>query len=390
MNKVIVFGTGLFWNNHKETVQTYSDIVCFLDNNSSKIGACLDGKIIESPQNVNNYEYDIVLIMSQYEKQMKEQLVDLGVSEENIWTYDKYVCEMYKSESYVFANRQRNRKKLCVVLAGYKPALYESVFGRIHEYLEGDIDVCVATSGVYSAELDTLCEQNGWSYLRTKKNSVALIQNLAIILHPQAEYIFKLDEDIFITKGYFKKMYDHYLKIESEGLYNVGILAPVIPINGYGHMKVLEKLGLEKYYEEHFEKPKYAAGRDRMVETNPDAARFFWGAHGIVPNIDELNIIFENDIFRYSVCPIRFSIGAILFSRKIFMDMGMLKVLENSVGMGLDEEQICSYCICDSKPIIVQENTVVGHLSFTLQNEAMMQYYEENKTLFGVRKEPTK
>lgn len=50
--------------------------------------------------------------------------------------------------------------------------------------------------------------------------------------------------------------------------------------------------------------------------------------------------------------------------------------------MGKDEEQICTYCLLNSIPVLVSHNIVVGHLSFGGQNKAMREYYEEHKALF--------
>lgn len=90
---------------------------------------------------------------------------------------------------YNYINRSKACKKLCIVLAGYKPFLYEDVFGRIRKYAPDDIDICIITSGLYSKVIDDMCSENGWSYLSTKENNVALVQNLAIDLHKHAEYI---------------------------------------------------------------------------------------------------------------------------------------------------------------------------------------------------------
>ena len=109
-----------------------------------------------------------------------------------------------------------------------------------------------------------------------------LIQNLAIHLHPKADYIFKLDEDIFITEGYFENMLRAYHHAE-EGDYIPGVLAPLIPINGYGNVRILEKMGLVDVYTVLFEKPKMCHGQDRLLESSPEAARFFWGGGICVP-----------------------------------------------------------------------------------------------------------
>lgn len=280
-----------------------------------------------------------------------------------------------------FKNRSRNAEKLCIMLAGYKAFSYPAVFGRLKRFAPADLDVCIVTSGKYSEEIDKICQENNWSYLSTKENNVALVQNAALSLHPNAKYIYKLDEDIFITENYFENMMRAYLHAK-EGLYVPGIMAPLIPINGYGHMRVLEKLGLTELYAEKFETPKYMAGPHRMIENSPDVARFMWGEGGYIPSIDELNARFATEPLEEKACPIRFSIGAILFERQLLEDMGYFSVDRKTSNMGVDEVDICSFCLIKSRPLMVSENIVVGHLSFGTQNEPMRQYYEKHSEQF--------
>lgn len=281
-----------------------------------------------------------------------------------------------------FENRQKGYKKLCIVLAGYKSFLYDNVFARLKKYLDEDIDVCIITSGIFSKEVQQMCKKEGWSYLSTKENNVSLVQNVSIKLHPKASWIYKLDEDIFITENYFKNMMRAY-KHASLGFYNPGVIAPLIPINGYGHIRILEKNGAVDIYTEKFEKPKYLTGPDRSIEGNPEAAKFMWGDGGVIPSIDEMNNTYQSDELEERVCAIRFSIGAILFERSLWEEMGYFKVVTGA-GMGEDEIQLSHFCTSHSRPIMVSENIVVGHLSFGVQNESMKEYYLNHTDLFGI------
>lgn len=218
-----------------------------------------------------------------------------------------------------------------------------------------------------------------------KKNSVSLIQNVANNIFDKAEYIYKLDEDIFVTKNFFNILYKTYKDCETNGEYRVGFVAPTIPINGFAHKIILKRFNLEKTYEKKFEKPLYAAGRDRMIEDNPDVAKFMWGYEGYLSNIDEISNILSKDKFEYVACPIRFSIGAILYKRKLWKEMGMFEVPKGA-GLGLDEENICSLAIKKSKAMIISKNIAVGHSSFGNQNKTMKEYFENNKEVFNIHK----
>jgi hypothetical protein len=272
--------------------------------------------------------------------------------------------------------------RLCIVLAGYKDYLMPVVFDRISQFAPKDIDICVVTSGKYSKEICSVCEANSWSYLSTKRNNVALAQNIAIYLHPNAGYIYKLDEDVFITENYFDNMLRAYIHAKEHSLYNPGVIAPLIPVNGYGHIRILEKLGLADVYNIRFEQVKYSSNMDRRIMYDSEVSKFMWGEPisledgtiCIIPSIDDLNHRFMMDELREFPCPVRFSIGAVMFERQLWEDMTMFRVGRGNY-LGGDEVYLCEFCCNYSRPLMVSENVVVGHLAFGPQNEEMKEYF---------------
>lgn len=284
-----------------------------------------------------------------------------------------------------FENRSREMEKLCIILAGYKDFLYDDVFLRILKFAPTDMDVCVVSSGLFSDTLSRMCSDNKWSYLSIKENNVCLAQNVAINLHPNAQYIYKLDEDIFITKGYFDNLLDSYSRAK-KGDYNPGVMAPMLLINGFSTLLILEKAGIRDEFEKRFGNIKHAAGIGTMIENNTSVARFMWGEENIVPSIDELNKIAQKQEKKEIACPIRFSIGAILFERDLWENMRYFDVQRNDpYMMGKDEVKICQYCMINSKPIMVSENIVVGHFSFGSQTEGMKECYYNHPEWFSIK-----
>lgn len=198
------------------------------------------------------------------------------------WNRRRIEKRRYKQKAFgkcKWFNRQRNKKKLCIILAGYKSFLYDIVFDRIERYIPSDIDVCIVSSSIFDKKLYDIAEKNQWSYLSTERNNVSLVQNMAIRLHPDAEFIYKIDEDIFMTKNSFEKLMDTYNKAVRDKKYYVGFVAPLIPVNGYGYVRVLEKLNKVDDYKDKFGAVTYGgSGRfDRPIERNPVVAEFFWG-----------------------------------------------------------------------------------------------------------------
>lgn len=285
---------------------------------------------------------------------------------------------------YKFEDRSKGSDTVCMILSGYKEFLWDVIFERIEKFSNDDMDICIVSSGLYSERLSEIARKNNWSYLSTKRNSVCLAQNTAIKMFPNAKYIYKLDEDIFITKNFFKTLKETYDEVQENGNHNVGFVAPLIPINGYCHLVLLKKLGLEDYYNGHFEKAKFAAGSDRMIENSADVAKFFWGENEKFPHIDDLDELLHDSSFSYSSCPVRFSIGAIYYHRDLWQDMPYFRV-DITRGMGVDETQICTNCMSKSLSIIIAENTCVGHLSFGPQNSEMEKYFKENPERFNIK-----
>lgn len=293
-------------------------------------------------------------------------------------TYKKIEMKNNLTNKYKFEDRKNNKEKACFILAGYKEFLYDSVFTRVKKYVPDDVDVCILSSGKHSEKLSKIAKCNNWSYLSTTRNNVALIQNVAINVFSNAKYIYKIDEDIFITKNFFDTTLKTLEYCKEKSNFFPGIVAPTIPINGFANMIILERFNLKQVYEEKFEQPKCAAGNKRMIENNPKVAKFFWGDENYLPSIDKIDEELNKDKFDFVPCPIKFSIGAILFERELWKDMGMFHV-GSGAGMGNDEKQICTYCMLASRPIIVSKNTAVGHLSFGPQNKEMKEYYLNRK-----------
>ena len=287
-----------------------------------------------------------------------------------------------KNAECIFIDRKKDAAVLLIVIAGYKSFLYEDVFARLKKFAPENIDVCIVSSGILDEKLERIARENEWSYLSTKRNCVTLVQNIAIGIHAKAEFIYKMDEDIFVTRNNFQVMWDTLMKVEQKDDYNVGFVAPLMPINGYGHVRILEKLGMVGVYEKMFEKVKYAPVMNRMIGSSGEAARFLWGENGFIPSIDYMDEEFSRQDFQYRACPVRYSIGFILMRRQIWEIMGGWPVPEEGSGMGLDEDKINQFCIMYSFGMIVSENKVAGHLAFGGQTESMKEYYGTHRSVF--------
>ncbi len=285
--------------------------------------------------------------------------------------------------SFVFENRSQGKEKLCLILIGYKPLLWKAVLGRLKKFVPNDVDVCLTSSGKYCEELSKLCLKNNWSYLSTKKNNLCLAMNVTIKQFKEALYIYKLDEDMFISKGFFETLFETSSYVNDNTIYNVGIVAPLIPINGFGYYYLLKKYDQLEQFEKQFGKSKITCGEEKESTFTRDCRipPYFWNRSNPLSDIDSMNLSAQHSSFSFLICPIRFSIGAILFSRKLWEDMGMFTV-HGGNGLASDEIQICEYCNSHSQSIVVSENSIVGHFAYGPQTGNMFSYFDENQDIF--------
>ena len=217
------------------------------------------------------------------------------------------------------------------------------------------------------------CSKYNWSLLYTKDDKLSLAQNIAIKIHANAEYIYKIDEDIFIGLGYFDGLLDTYNSALSTSIMKIGFVAPLLNVNGFSYLEFLKEYGLVEEYTELFGKP-LSACIGEPIHLNGDSAKYIW-EH--CKDFDLVVEHFSNKESGYLICPHRFSIGAILFTRKFWEDIGYFDV--GMVGvMGLEEKQVCDYCMDNSCAIVVSQNVFAGHFGFYTQKETMKEYFYSN------------
>ena len=281
---------------------------------------------------------------------------------------------------YHFTDRSIGARKLCIILIGYKKYLWEDVIGRFKRVVPADIDVCLLSSGGYIEDLEEMARENSWSYISIKRNNVCLAQNIAINSFPKAELIYKIDEDIFLTDGTFDKMEQALLKAEAELPYRIGMVAPLLNVNAYGYYRILNKLDKLDVFEDRFGRCYMEAGQKSPIESNVDIAKFMWGEGGVIPQLDTINDMFASTD-EITVCPIRLSIGCILYKRSFWESFWRFPVVFGN-GMGLDETVAIGAASAFSQILVVAENSVVGHFGYGPQTKAMKEFMESNMQLF--------
>ena len=278
------------------------------------------------------------------------------------------------SSPYRFDNRQKESSELLILVCGYKEILWPYFFERIERFISPGLDVCIVCPGFKSfPALDLKAQELGWSILHCYQNKISIAINLAIKLHPSASRIHKLDEDIMITKKYFNGMDQLMEALDQDETSDYAFAAPLINVNGYSYHRLLDLLAKREAYEEQFGVAKSAC-MNVEAWSNPEAAWFLWQA---VSPIDQT----AEKLFRtgatFSVCPHRFSIGAMLFHRNLWESIDYFEAgVEGQ--LGIEEKQLAEFCSNKSQLIAVSEEILVGHFSFGPQYGGMTTKLKED------------
>jgi hypothetical protein len=282
---------------------------------------------------------------------------------------------------YSIVNRQNKTENLLILVCGYKSVLWEDFFARIASFVPSDMDVCIVCPGFsLHFQLEQIARENGYSILMCEANKLSVAQNIAILNHPKAQNIFKLDEDILITEHFIPGMLAMKKQFDETSKYEAGFYAPLININGYSYHRLLDLLNKSDEYQQRFGKIESKC-IDIPAWNNGDAAQFLWE---VIAPIDQTAARLYSEGKTYTVCPHRFSIGAMLFTRTMWEDINYFKDAPEGY-LGLEEIQVAEYCARECKPIVVSEEVLVGHFSFGPQYEHMLAYLKDHPTMLQLK-----
>ena len=116
--RIIVFGVGKFYLARKEKFKMLSKddvLVAYLDNKFID-NTLIDHVIAVNPNKCVSFEFDCIIIMSTYIDEMRKQLHGLGISDEKIYTWKKYVA--HKNNGLIkstFTSSPGRGKKILIV-----------------------------------------------------------------------------------------------------------------------------------------------------------------------------------------------------------------------------------------------------------------------------------
>jgi len=239
------------------------------------------------------------------------------------------------------------------------------------------IDVCVCIPGVGNEEkkkLYGLCDKYGFASAYLNEDRLASLQNYVIRLFSNANYIYKIDEDIVLGANFISGLEKGYNYVINNSRNKVGLVVPLINVNVFSYIPYLTTLNKIDDFDSKFGKAMYWS---KDIQHNPDVARYLWET--LEKNsFDQMNdIIYKKNKDSYIMCPQRYSIGAMLISREVWEKMGYFKV--GKIGqLGFEEEELCKYLLDNAYFICCCTDTFVGHLGYGRQKETCKEYFFNN------------
>lgn len=125
--RIVVFGTGKKYEFVRKKYASFwqkLNVTAYLDNNEDLWGDFLDDVPVISPFLIQTLEYDRIILMAAYVRDMKEQLLSLGVSSDKIVLWEQFICEDKHGIFYEYGRRcafkqTKERILLVTVELGY-------------------------------------------------------------------------------------------------------------------------------------------------------------------------------------------------------------------------------------------------------------------------------
>ncbi|MFT8352888.1 D-alanyl-lipoteichoic acid biosynthesis protein DltD [Clostridium saccharoperbutylacetonicum] len=118
MYNVIVFGTGSTANLLLNSLEVGINVICYCDNDKSKWGKKCNGKEIISPFRIKEMEFDYILIASQFNESIYNQLLGLEVNEEQIFEFFRYIECVYNYIDHDLYYIRENAKEIQAIVTG--------------------------------------------------------------------------------------------------------------------------------------------------------------------------------------------------------------------------------------------------------------------------------
>ncbi len=162
--KVIIFGLGKYYQNRKEAIEEIlknDEIIAFSDNNPANTDNA-DFQPFFSPETISELLFDVILITSIHYKQIRDQLVSFGVSQERILRWEEFYYNRKKSEIIKYNSTNSLNKKKCLIISNNLrfDGAPIALFGMMDVLQNNGYDIVVSGSSGDKEYIDEMKKRN--------------------------------------------------------------------------------------------------------------------------------------------------------------------------------------------------------------------------------------
>lgn len=171
MLNIIIFGTGSSAQKFVDMIDpTKVNILCFVDNDTSKQSKKFGDKYINAPHKIQEFRYDYIVIASQYSNEIMEQLLRMGIKHDRIIPFDyefhnKNNEEYYKKvHGLMIKDKKKYNQRFKIALINYNYSNYNgsSLYKYMPDFIKAKYDVELVTSidKEYLSKFDVICSSH--------------------------------------------------------------------------------------------------------------------------------------------------------------------------------------------------------------------------------------
>jgi GT2 family glycosyltransferase len=226
---VLVFGTGSLYLENRGKIKNKYNVMSLIDNDFRKHGTYIDDMEILSPEKINEFYYDFIIISSSYESDIFFQLIKLGVPKEKViflrFAINSESASVFShllTSGVFYQSTGITGENLSIVILSYNRVdMTIRLLSSIEKYMNDFLgEIIVFDNGSKSSELVKLN-----LYLRNYPLSYSLIEssdNLGVakgrnraMLHARNDWVFFIDNDIFFIENPLPRIDETILKFNS-------------------------------------------------------------------------------------------------------------------------------------------------------------------------------
>ena len=115
--KVLIFGTGHYYEQFSHFIYENDVVVGLLDNNPQKWGRLIDGVRVYNPDNFMHIQYDKIILLSVYDIEMHKQLMEKGIAYDKVMYWKQYYILIMPNDYKVFSNQMplKYKRKILII-----------------------------------------------------------------------------------------------------------------------------------------------------------------------------------------------------------------------------------------------------------------------------------